>query len=140
MNWDELKRNLNREETEGPVVFTADDLVFSLTPSESGEAVLLSAGLAPLPQDDSGRALREMLEANHLFAGTGGASLSVDPETLRPLIQQTLWIGILDFEGFMVRLEAFVSRAAEWNRKVAEAPAPEAEPLFWPGNEGFIIA
>lgn len=140
MTWDELMGNLNREDAEGPVGFSAEGLAFLLTASEAGDAVLLSADLDPLPAGDSRAFLREMLEANHLFAGTGGASLSVDPDTLQPSIQQFVRIDLLDFEAFMARLACFVSRAAEWNRKVAGMSALEPAPVFWPGTGGLIMA
>lgn len=141
MTWDELKASLNRESGDAPVTFESEGILFSVTQIDADGQVLLSARLAPVSDELSKEAvLRGMLEANHLFAGTGGASLSVDPETLQASIQQSVWIDLLDFESFMIRLEAFVSIAAEWKQKVADALAPKNELMPWPGNDGFIIA
>lgn len=141
MEWNELKNLMNRGEENSPINFESDGLRFSVARTDSEGQVILSADFTPVPEDISGDTiLRKMLEANHLFAGTGGASLSVDPETLQASIQQSVWIDLLDFDGFMIRLEAFVSLATEWSRKVSDSLAPEAESMPWLGSDGFIIA
>lgn len=141
MEWNELKNLMNQEEGEAPINFESDGLRFSVARTDSEGQVMLSADFNPVPEDISGDIiLRKMLEANHLFAETGGASLSVDPETLQASIQQSVWIDLLDFDDFMIRLEAFVSLATEWGRKISDTLTPETELRPWSGNDGFIIA
>lgn len=143
MRWDELKTHLNREGDEGLLHFETEGIVFALEEMEMEESVLLSAELGALQEDASGEALlREMLEANHLFAGTSGASLSVDPQTMQASLQQQVWIGPLDLNAFLIRMKQFVEVAKEWKEKISnalEGMPLEVEPSPWPTNEGFIL-
>lgn len=142
MTWNELKTHLHRESDEHQVNFELDAIAFTIEEINSDNSVLLFADFEPLPEtftDDF--ILREMLEANHMFAGTNGASLSIDPDTLRASIQQTLWIDYLDFDSFMIHMKTFVDMAQHWKQIISHAidALPEAvEPSAWLTNEGFI--
>lgn len=141
MEWNELKNHMNRDAGDAPINFESAGLRFSVARTDSEGQVLFSADFTSVPEDVSGDIiLRKMLEANHLFAGTGGASLSVNPDTLQTSMRQSVWIDLLDFERFMIRLEAFVSMATNWNQKIIDSLSPTHELMAWPGNDGFIIA
>ncbi len=43
-----------------------------------GEIAVITADLGALPEEGAEELMRAMLEANHIFDGTGGASFSVD--------------------------------------------------------------
>ena len=75
-------------------------------------------GLAPLQT--------AMLDANHLFRGTGGATLSRDPETGAYYLCRTLDARNLDGDGFCDALEKFVNVLEAWCRLLADY-RPEAE-------------
>ena len=63
---------------DGAVAFEAErgGDAMSVTISDAGEFAELSADLGELPLDGREEILFRMLEANHLFEDTGGASLS----------------------------------------------------------------
>ncbi len=50
-----------------------------LTYLPDGQRILASADLGEQPQKEGG--CRALMEANHLFAGTGGTTLAVEPES-----------------------------------------------------------
>ena len=65
-------------------IFTMDD----------GESVELCAELGEVPSEGAGDLMLRMLEANHLFSSTGGATLSVDEGH----IKLERYAGIVEFE------------------------------------------
>ena len=54
--------------------------------------VVVSADLGELPSDDIESLATRMLEANHLFAGTGGSSLSMDGD--RALLERRVRLDV----------------------------------------------
>lgn len=143
MKWEELTAHLNCKGENHQAHFEVEDIVFTVERIESDEAVLLSADFDNLPKDATGEMImRAMLEANHLFAGTYGASLSVDPDTMRASIQQMLWIDHLNLDEFMIRVKTFVDVATEWKQKTSNAHEFMKETLIpspWSASEGLIL-
>lgn len=68
---------------------------------------MFSVELAPLPEDVSLPALREMLEANLDPALTGGGSLSIDPERGEIILVPTLPLASMTAELMDSVLAAF---------------------------------
>lgn len=143
MRWEELKTHLHRDGNDSHVNFEVEGIAFALEYMDIEGTVLLSAEFGVLSEDASGEMiLREMLEANHMFAGTSGASLSVDPHTMQASIQQQIWIDFLDFDAFMIRMKMFVDVAKDWKQKISnalEATPVMGTPSPWTTNEGFIL-
>ena len=76
----------------------------------------MSADLGKLPSDDIEALASRMLEANHLFAGTGGAALAVDGD--RVLLERRVRIDALARgEGANV-MYPFVDSALAWRRNL----------------------
>ena len=76
-----------------------------------------------------------MLEANHLFAGTAGATLSRDKKTGRFCLCRVEPLALLDADSFASVMESFVNTLAVWRSIVANyrpdesgAAAPAADP------------
>lgn len=74
----------------------------------------------PPPQQGLERLLTAMLNANHCFRGTGGATLSRDPESDRFCLCQTLDVRNLDVDAFFAALETFVNTQEAWRKLVAD--------------------
>ena len=79
---------------------------------------------------------RELLEANHLFAGTAGATLSLEAATNRVFLQQKIYPDDNDEDWLPRRLAVFVDKAGEWRRRLdgSAAPPDDASPF----SEGFL--
>jgi hypothetical protein len=89
--------------------------------------VVYVCGLGPVPAQRARQVHQWLLEANHLWAGTAGATLSLQPGTGAVVIS-----GRIDLEGLTapalgVVLEDFVDVALYWRRVIHEAPLMESE-------------
>lgn len=81
--------------------------------------VLLSADLGEPPPEGAEKLFRTMLEANHLFGGTAGATLSLDAAAGRFRLQEAVPPDELanDAQG---RLVKFIETALFWSRAIAD--------------------
>lgn len=61
-----------------------------------------------------------MLEANHLFRATAGATISRDPESKDFFLCRVLDLRVLDGESFILALERFVNTLENWQRLVID--------------------
>lgn len=104
---------------DGVAAFTAfddgeDGLDVVLRPVENRECVDISADLGALPPESA--KMLEMLEANHMFGGTGGASLSIEGD--RAQLERRVSLAELGRgEGAFV-LAPFIATAREWREKL----------------------
>ncbi len=74
----------------------------------------------------------ELLEANLLWAGTGGATLGVDPATLSVFMCYQEKMEGMEFLRFQELLKGFSDTALFWNQRLAGG---EAEGKTPPGSE-----
>lgn len=75
---------------------------------EADDAVLLTAKFMDAPPDEDG-ALMAALEANHRFAKTAGATISIDHDDGSLHLSESLPLAILTPESLVARLESFSS-------------------------------
>ena len=66
-----------------------DGVVVELSQSENDGLIVALTDLGEAPADRS--VARELLEANHLFAGTAGATLSLEAKSNRVFLQQKMY-------------------------------------------------
>ena len=125
MDYSETKQFMeSRFGLEGGDAFEIDGI--SMTLGECAEGgVALTAELGSLPEGAEA-ALREMLEANHAFQGTGGATLGLEADQeadggngARVRLSRFAWPE--DEEEFLVTLASFAATAGEWRAKIAAA-------------------
>ncbi|MBE6382627.1 MAG: type III secretion system chaperone [Lentisphaerae bacterium] len=90
---------------------------------DDGVSALLCADLGEMPAKGSDRLMLRMLEANHLFGATGGATLSV--EEGRAKLER--YVGIVAFQrGDGARIvKPFLEMARKWRSLVAGEDEPE---------------
>ena len=85
-----------------------------------------------------------MLEANHLFAGTAGATISRDHETGRFHLCRQEPLAILDADSLAALVESFVNTLEIWRKAIASyrpvaksaAEGTDEAPQF--GVTGFV--
>lgn len=114
-------------DADGACAFGADDMVVTINHLEPLDVLVLSGDLGEPPPERLEALYKAMLEANHLFAGTGGATLSRDPESGHFAICRALLCRALDADSFYAQTEQFVSTVEAWTKLVANfrAAAPE---------------
>lgn len=90
---------------------------------DDGVSASLCADLGEMPAKGSDRLMLRMLEANHLFGATGGATLSV--EEGRAKLER--YVGIVAFQrGDGARIvKPFLEMARKWRSIVAGEDEPE---------------
>ncbi len=89
-----------------------------LTYLPDGQRILASADLGEQPQKEG--VCRALMEANHLFAYTGGATLSVEPESRHVRIEICCPLALLLNDGGIMFLERFLNVAESWRKHLAE--------------------
>lgn len=68
-----------------------------------------------------------MLDANHLFRATSGATISRDPENGDFYLCRLLDVRVLDTEAFFTAIEKFVNTLETWQKVIADyRPVAEA--------------
>ena len=117
---------------DGVAEFTAapedggEQVEISISEMDDGVSALLCADLGEMPSEGTNELMLRMLEANHLFDSTGGATLSVDDGR----VKLERYVGLVELQrgdGAGV-VAAFVGVAREWRGIVADAARSRSEP------------
>lgn len=111
---------------------------------DAGDLLLLRAELCEIPEYGREALLAAAMEANYLYQGTAGSTLSLNPDDGHLHIQKYNWMDRLDPEATFDMLERFADTINMW-RKIVEDFHPDAQktednkeniaPL---GNQGFL--
>ena len=96
---------------------------------DAGDLLLLRAEIGEIPDFGREAMLASAMEANYLYQGTGGATLSVDPSSGRLHIQKYNWMERIDPDSAFGMLEQFAATVETWRRVIADyhPPAPANE-------------
>ena len=93
----------------------------------AGDLLLLRAEIGDLPETGREPLLTTVLEANHLYAGTGGGTLALEPGTPCLNLQKYTWLDRLDPDTVPDLLARFASPADTWRRLLADYPPPSPD-------------
>lgn len=94
-----------------------EPLEVSISAMDDGESAVLSADLGELPATDADELMLRMLEANHLFESTGGATLSLEDGHAK-LERYVNLVALQRGDGAKI-VPLFVERARTWRGIVA---------------------
>lgn len=94
---------------------------------DAAETVILLSPVGMPPPEDPAQLYKALLEANYLFQGTSGATLSVNPDGGGVMLCRQLDARALDVDGLMAALDAFLNTLAAWRSYVTEYRARPAE-------------
>lgn len=72
------------------------------------------------PAEGQERFCTLLLQANFLFRGTDGATLSQNPDTKEYALVRVLPLALLDLDSFSAELEKFVNGVESWKKMLAE--------------------
>ena len=132
---------------EGAFDLEVDGMPMAVRPVDDGRAVSLFAVIGQPPPERLEALYAMLLKANHLFAGTAGATLSLDPETNDVSLYRVLDLRVLDADTFYAEMERFVNSLDAWRTVVTEFRASEpsfgavdAEPPRFGSMDGFMMA
>ncbi len=99
---------------DGACGFEADGLAVSVNALPELDAIALSGDLGEPPPVGLETLSKAMLEAQYLFRGTHGATISLDAGTGRFALCRSIPCKALDAESFFVETEQFVNTLEFW--------------------------
>jgi hypothetical protein len=104
-----------------------DEMKVSMIHIIEGNRLLLFAEVGELAEEMCPALALAALKANYLFRGTGGATLSVNPETSMLCLNQSFLLEPIEYEVFIEIINGFVDTLAQWKSLLADyRPAPTA--------------
>lgn len=105
-----------------------DGLVVEILHLPEVGRIMLYADIGREPQEGRDQVYRLMLQAQHLFQGTAGASFGLDGETGSVYLERPVSLATLTAESFVTDFEVFAQVALKW-RKALEGFIPLAEEI-----------
>ncbi|MBX9742120.1 MAG: type III secretion system chaperone [Chthoniobacterales bacterium] len=111
-----------------------DRVTIDLECSEERGALIFSSIVGTLLPYQASKVYPELLEANLLWVGTGGATLGVDPATLSVFMCYQEKMEGMEFTRFQDLLKGFSDTALFWNKRLLENPEDGSEAIP-PGAE-----
>ena len=109
---------------DGECVINVDDMVVTLMSLPDSDRLAVHGEIGDPPPEGLEQLLSAMLEANHLFAGTAGATISRDHETGRFHLCRQEPLAILDADTLAAILQSFVNTLEIWRRAIADYRPP----------------
>ena len=109
---------------DGSCVINVDDMVVTLMSLPDSDRLAVYGEIGDPPPEGLEQLLSAMLEANHLFAGTAGATISRDHETGRFHLCRQEPLAILNADALAAILQSFVNTLEIWRRAIADYRPP----------------
>jgi hypothetical protein len=104
---------------DGQFLLVDGSLEIAILLHEPTASVRLNAPVAELAGDESADFFRTLLDANLFWAGTGGATLSLEPVSNRIFLQDKMPLAALEFPVFESWLSGFIEAARSWMLSLA---------------------
>ena len=104
---------------DGECVINVDDMVVTLMSLPDSDRLAVYGEIGDPPPEGLEQLLSAMLEANHLFAGTAGATISRDHETGRFHLCRQEPLATLDADSLAALVESFVNTLEIWRKAIA---------------------
>ena len=104
----------------GAASFEIDGMKVNIFNDAEADVVMVYGEIGQPPSEDDRSFGPAMLKANHLFGGTGGATLCQDPETGAYAIFQAFPLAGLDAESLSAQVARIADKTEYW-RKVLDA-------------------
>ena len=120
---------------DGSCVINVDDMVVTLMSLPDSDRLAVYGEIGDPPPEGLEQLLSAMLEANHLFAGTAGATISRDHETGRFHLCRHEPLAILDADSLAALVESFVNTLGIWRKAIASY-RPVAKSVLEGSDEG----
>lgn len=105
---------------DGACSFEADGLLVTVSDLRGLDQIALVGDLGEPPPQRLERLYKTMLEGNHLLGATGGATLSLDPDTGRFALCQFLPYRAIDADSLYSVADRFVSTIEAWTKLIGD--------------------
>ena len=115
----------------GAAAFEIDGMKVDIFHDDASDTVMIYGEIGQPPSDDDRSFGSAMLKANHLFGGTGGATLCQNPETGEYAIFQAFPLSDMNAESLAEHVARIVDKTEHWRNilnafQVAEREKGEA--------------
>ena len=104
----------------GTCALAVDGMNITIQDVSEAYAVGLWGRIGAPPPEGLRQLYEMMLDANHLFRATSGATISRDPESGDFYLCRLLDLRVLDSESFFSALEKFVNTLEVWQKVIAD--------------------
>ena len=148
MTFDELIRDFGGQigveltPRDGMVALDVDGMSVLIQELHELDAVVVLGEIGEPPPQGLEALLSSMLNANYLFTGTGGGTLSRDPESGKFYLCRWKALALADATSFAAMMDRFLNVLETWRKLVADyRPAePAADEAGLPafGSSGFL--
>ena len=140
MSFDDLVKSFGeqigvplRVDDTGTCALAVRDMALTLQDVPELDSIGLWGVIGEPPPQGLERLLSAMLEANHMFGGTAGATISRDPESGRFFLCRLLDARCLDADALATALEKFINTLESWvvlvkDYRESESSAAAVEP------------
>ena len=98
----------------GAAAFEIDGMKVNIFNDAEADTVMVYGEIGQPPSEDDRSFGPAMLKANHLFGGTGGATLCQDPETGAYAIFQAFPLDGMDAESLAAQVARIVDKTEHW--------------------------
>ena len=118
-----------------------DDVAVSFELGVDDDSLYIYSLLGPVPATGAEGLYADLLHANHVFEGTAGATLGVDPETRGIVLVRAERLESLRLPAFETLVEDFVNVAERWMKRIESGEvesAAEARDTPPPAGEGMM--
>ena len=114
------KLNLEIALQDGGCTLDIDGMSVTIQEIDELSSISTMAEIGEPPPQGLEKLFESMLAANHLFAGTGGSTISFDGEKRRFYLCRVDRAELMDFEAFQSMLEKFVNVLETWRKMLAD--------------------
>ncbi len=105
---------------DGSVMLEIDDMPVVIQEIAALNAVVMMAPIGTPPPENQEPLLTALLNANHLFLGTGGGTLSRDPESGMFCLCRILPLVAIEIDAFTAAMESFMNVMETWKKLIAD--------------------
>ena len=126
MKFDELLAGLGKTlgvelpNGDGSCTLGVDDMTVTMQYLDTSDLLCTYAEIGEPPPEGLEQLLSAMLNANHLFQGTDGATISRDPDTGKFFLCRCDALELLNVEDCAKMLERFVNVLETWRKLLAD--------------------
>ena len=113
--------------TNGFVALNVDDMIINIQHIMEVNQIVTYAEIADRPPDDDGLLAEVLLQSNYMFRGTGGGTISQDPESKKYYFMRMDNLDIANVDTYFADLEKFVDYLQTWRNLVRDY-RPAARP------------
>ena len=122
-------------DADGACAIEADGIAVTFTALPELSSIVLLGDLGEPPPERLEGLYRALLEANHLFRETAGATISLDPDAGRFALCKSLPAALLDQDSFFGEVERFVNAVESWSRLIRDFRSAAAESTSKDGED-----